>query len=84
MPGPSKVVLVSILSLGRPQNIISQLAALPAWLDQFGHETGILSHIVVRNNDPQVNFGAVALRMREVEAEYPGHGRAEQRFRRRP
>lgn len=71
MSGQAKTILVSILSLGRPQNVLNQLADLPAWLDVFERATAIAAHIVVRNNDPAVDFAAVADRMTAVQAEYP-------------
>jgi GT2 family glycosyltransferase len=70
MPGPAKTLLVSILSLGRPQNVLDQLDTLPAWLAAFEVETGTVSHIVVRNNDPAADFTAVADLMGVIEAEY--------------
>jgi GT2 family glycosyltransferase len=70
MPGPAKTILVSILSLGRPQNVLNQLDALPAWLAAFAQDSAIDSHIVVRNNDPGTDFQAVAERMALIEAEY--------------
>jgi GT2 family glycosyltransferase len=70
MPGPPKTILVSILSLGRPRNVLDQLENLPAWLADFELETGTVSHIVVRNNDPSADFTAVAERMSVIEAEF--------------
>ncbi len=61
-------LLVSILSLGRPANVLRQLADLPAWLEELAVQIGIGSHIVVRNNDPACSFAEVAARVREVNA----------------
>ena len=70
MGSAAKTILISILSLGRPQNVLNQLIDLPAWLSMFSDQTGIRSHIVVRNNDPAADFADVAQRMRVVEATY--------------
>ncbi len=71
MPGDKALILISILSLGRPDHVLSQLADLPAWLDELAQDTGTLSHIIVRNNDPLVDFGDVAARMVDIRAGYP-------------
>ena len=68
----AKTILISILSLGRPQNVLNQLTDLPAWLALFEAENGIRSHIVVRNNDPRTDFAEVAERMRAGGAGIPG------------
>ncbi len=70
MAEPTGMLLVSILSLGRPENVLSQLIDLPEWLDAFERQTGIGSHIVIRNNDPAVDFCDVADRIRAVQAQY--------------
>jgi GT2 family glycosyltransferase len=61
-------LLVSILSLGRPANVLRQLTDLPAWLEELAVQVGIASHIVVRNNDPASSFAEVAERVAEVNA----------------
>lgn len=63
-------LIVSILSLGRPEHVLNQLADLPGWLDEFAKQSGIASHIVIRNNDPSVDFTEVAARIRAVQAQY--------------
>lgn len=68
---PQRSLLVSILSLGRPANVLRQLESLPRWLADVGTQLGIVSHIIVRNNDPNVMFDAVAARMTEIEAAHP-------------
>ena len=40
MAEPTGMLLVSILSLGRPENVLSQLIDLPEWLDAFERQTG--------------------------------------------
>ena len=69
-----RTLAVSILSLGRPENVLRQLAELPTWLAEAGAQTGTVSHIVVRNNDPGVSFADVAVRLRDVAAEFPDIG----------
>jgi GT2 family glycosyltransferase len=63
-------LLVSILSLGRPENVLRQLSDLPNWLTEVAASTGIASEIVVRNNDPGTSFADVAARIREVNILY--------------
>jgi GT2 family glycosyltransferase len=70
MAGPQHL-LISILSLGRPDNVLRQLADLPAWLTEAARSAGISSHIVIRNNDPSTNFTEVANRIGEVNAIFP-------------
>jgi GT2 family glycosyltransferase len=71
MPDPAKVILISILSFGRPQNVVNQLNSLPEWLHSFALASNIHCHIVVRNNDPKADFAEVAALMHAVEAGYP-------------
>ncbi len=70
MPSQTRL-LVSILSLGRPENVLRQLDDLPSWLCDLGRDTGIASTIVVRNNDPLTSFADVAERINEVNGLYP-------------
>ena len=65
-----KTLIVSILSLGRPENVLRQLGELPTWLAEAAAQAGIVCHIVVRNNDPGVSFTAVAAQMAEVDAAF--------------
>jgi GT2 family glycosyltransferase len=51
--------------------VLNQLADLPAWLEEFARHSGIASHIVIRNNDPTVDFADVAARIQAVQAQYP-------------
>jgi len=61
-------ILVSILTLGRPENVLRQLTHLPSWLNELAAQAGMTSHIVVRNNDPACCFTEVTKRMEEVDA----------------
>jgi GT2 family glycosyltransferase len=70
MQGPQHL-LVSILSLGRPENVLRQLTSLPTWLEEVARLAGITSHIVIRNNDPSTSFAEVADRIEEVNAHHP-------------
>jgi GT2 family glycosyltransferase len=71
VPGHSVNLIISILSLGRPENVLNQLADLPGWLDEFARRSGIASHIIIRNNDPNVDFFEVGSRISSVQAQYP-------------
>src|ERR1700733_9722984 len=71
MPAPAKVILISILSFGRPQNVVNQLNSLPEWLHEFALTSDIHAHIVVRNNDPKADFAEVSALMMAVEGGYP-------------
>jgi GT2 family glycosyltransferase len=70
MPRKTRL-LVSILSLGRPENVLRQLTDLPDWLSDLANTSDITSTIVVRNNDPLTSFAAVSERIDEVNALYP-------------
>jgi hypothetical protein len=50
---------------------MNQLADLPGWLDEFAQRSGIASHIVIRNNDPNVDFYDVAARIETVQTQFP-------------
>ncbi len=71
MPGHSVNLIISILSFGRPENVLNQLADLPGWLDEFARQSGIASHIIIRNNDPNVDFSEVGARILSVQGQYP-------------
>jgi GT2 family glycosyltransferase len=64
-------LLISILSFGRPENVLRQLNDLPDWLSDLGRELDVSSTIVVRNNDPLTSFAEVSERVEEVNALYP-------------
>lgn len=65
------VLLISVLSLGRADYVLRQLVELPGWLGKFSQRTGILCHIVVRNNDPRMSFAEVASRVAEIDGSIP-------------
>jgi len=69
MPGPQRL-LISILSLGRPENVLRQLTDMPDWLTQMAGPAGITTHIVIRNNDPASSFAEVAARLEAINALY--------------
>ncbi len=71
MPAHSINLIISILSLGRPENVLNQLADLPGWLAEFARLSGIASHIIIRNNDPNVDFAEVGSRISSVQEQYP-------------
>ncbi len=71
LPPPSKSLLVSILSLGRPSNVQALLTELPRWLDAFARDSSTDIHILVRNNDPRICFDDVRERLAQCEAEHP-------------
>src|SRR4051812_18929579 len=56
-----KSLLVSVLSLGRVQDVLALLTNLPRWLGEFAQDAGILVHLVVRNNDPRLRGGPSAV-----------------------
>ncbi len=64
-------LLVSVLSLGRPDNVLRQMEDLPGWLAKFAARSGVACHIVIRNNDPNASFAAVAARLEELEGAFP-------------
>ena len=66
-----KSLLVSVLSLGRAQDVLKLMTDLPRWLSEFAQDAGVLVHIVVRNNDPNVSFDEVRLRFAKCERDYP-------------
>ncbi len=66
-----KSLLVSVLSLGRVQDVLALMTNLPRWLGEFAQDAGIPVHLVVRNNDPNVGFEEVRLRLAQCEREHP-------------
>ncbi len=66
-----KKLLVSILSLGRPENIQRQWLDLAAWLSRFAAETRTAVHVAVRNNHPGVSFDEVAALLEQTRAGFP-------------
>jgi hypothetical protein len=66
-----KSLLVSVLSLGRAQDVLGLLATLPTWLAEFAQDYGFAVHLVVRNNDPNADFSEVCRRLAECEVEQP-------------
>jgi GT2 family glycosyltransferase len=72
LPQPvTKSLLVSILSLGRTEDVLALLAKLPDWLAAFAQSSGIAVRLVVRNNDPTASFATVHQRFVECEQRYP-------------
>ncbi len=53
-------LLVSILSLGRPEHIIRQWSDLSGWLAHFAAAARMTVHVTIRNNHPGVSFAEVA------------------------
>ena len=70
-PREVKSLLVSVLSLGRAQDVLALTTNLPQWLSEFAQDAGILVHIVVHNNDPNVDFDEVRQRFAQCERDYP-------------
>ena len=69
--GALKTLLVSILSLGRAQNVLNLMQDLPGWLAAIAVKSDVAVHIVVRNNDPGVSFDEVGKRLAQCEAGHP-------------
>jgi len=69
-PRPRRL-LVSILSLGRPENIQRQWAQIVAWLSEFSDRTGTLVHIAIRNNNPGVSFLDVETLLERTRESHP-------------
>ena len=53
-------LLVSILSLGRPDHIVRQWPDLAGWLARFSGASRIAVQVAIRNNHPGVSFAEVA------------------------
>jgi GT2 family glycosyltransferase len=70
----AKLLVISVLSFGRPENILNQLADLPLWLDHFEQRSEVRPHIVIRNNDPQSDFSEVQARVVELQGQLPNLG----------
>jgi GT2 family glycosyltransferase len=71
MTASPPTLLISILSLGRPDNVLRQMEDLPGWLAKFSARTLVPCHIVVRNNNPTIAFAEVAARLAEIDAAFP-------------
>jgi GT2 family glycosyltransferase len=69
-PAPAGL-LVSILSLGREDNVLKLLENVPGWLVENDETAGTRSSIVIRNNDPSVAFPGVAARLAALREDLP-------------
>ncbi len=67
--GKQKRLLVSILSLGQPQNVSNLIADMPSWLAAIAATHHLMVHLVVRNNDPNVSFDEVSKHL--ADSKYP-------------
>ena len=66
-----KRLLVSILSLGRPEHILRQWCDLATWLGRFAAATRCEVHVIIRNNHPGVDFTEVAELIEATHARVP-------------
>ncbi len=77
MPAPQPIrvlqpkLLVSVLSLGRLDNVLRLLEDTPGWLMECCEQAACTCHLVIRNNDPQTDFAPCAVRIAELAEALP-------------